>query len=93
LFDGDRASDTALGNGLHQKLFRTFQSSPRDASLAIFCCRPPHSSRTAPPCPVELMGFAPDLLDANETTWAFGPADRVGSVGKARVTALKQLGG
>jgi len=42
----------------------------------------------------EVDGFADaDLLDANETTWAFKPTDRVGSVRKAQVTALKQLGG
>ena len=34
-----------------------------------------------------------DLLGANETTWAFRSTDRVWGIGKAQVTALKQLDG
>jgi hypothetical protein len=35
----------------------------------------------------------PDLLDANESTWAFGLADSVGGVENALVKALKRLAG
>jgi hypothetical protein len=34
----------------------------------------------------------PDLLDANESTWAFMPVDRVGCDRKPHVRALEQLG-
>jgi hypothetical protein len=34
-----------------------------------------------------------DLLDANESTWAFVTVDRVGDEGKSHVTALEELGG
>jgi hypothetical protein len=43
------------------------------------------------PCPVELLGFAPDLLDTNESTMAFVVVDGVGSAGKSQASGLESL--
>ena len=38
-----------------------------------------------------LAGVFDDLLDANETIWAFGLFDSVGDVGNPHITALERL--
>ncbi len=35
----------------------------------------------------------PDLLDVNESTWAFGTVESLGCDEKSHVTALEKLGG
>jgi hypothetical protein len=43
------------------------------------------------PWAVGLLGFAPDLLDANESTWAFVDVDSVGSGEKPQLRRLESL--
>jgi hypothetical protein len=56
------------------------------------CARVPDALYAPLPDVPDLVRRA-DLLDANESTWAFRSTDSVGGIGKGHVTVLTQLGG